>query len=190
MTRRWDRAESLALLDRVHAAAIRMGADGGVVAAIERQAGLLANETVLPPEAFAALPGQLLHGDFHDQQVLFRDDDAVALVDWKIWHVGPRAWELLRSLAFSGLLESPLLDEYLAGYRGHQRLTREECRLALQLWWQGRVTGLWVWAAYFLEGNTRVRELFPATIADLELASDGRRRHAIDEGSMKGALGD
>jgi homoserine kinase type II len=184
----WDRDESLALLGAVETAALKADAEEWILAGIRKQRAMLAALELAPPEAFAALPCQLLHGDFHDEQVLWDGDRVSAVVDWEIWHTDPRAWELVRSLAFSQLLESPLLEEYLAGYRQHVRLSEYECRLALKLWWQSRVVGLWVWAAYFIERNERVRKVFPSVIADLELVSDPARRAAIEERLLSAAL--
>jgi Ser/Thr protein kinase RdoA (MazF antagonist) len=160
-----------------------------VLAAIRRHRGMLEPLEVLPPDAFAALPCQLLHGDFHDQQVLFAGDRVSALVDWEIWHADPKIWELIRSLAFSELLETPLLEPYLEGYGRHVRLSEEECRLGWQLWWQTRVVGLWVWGAYYLEGHSRVRQHFPAVTAELELVADVGRRERCEERFMAGVLG-
>jgi homoserine kinase type II len=181
MRMRWSREEALDLLDRVQAAAAARERDPAVLAAISRHRAMLQSLDILPPEAFAELPCQLLHGDFHDQQVLFEGDEISALVDWEIWHADPRAWELIRSLAFSRLLESPRMEDYLRGYGLHVRMTERECHLAWKLWWQYRVVGSWVWAAYFLQGNERVREFFPETIRGLDLVADRDRRRAIED---------
>lgn len=184
---RWDKGESLRLLERVKEAAAG-DADPRVRAAIARQADALGSLDVLPPEAFAHLPAQLLHGDFHDEQVIWQGDSVVAVVDWEMWKTDLRVWELARSLTFSNLLDSPLLEEYLAGYREHVRLSEEECRLGLRLWWQSRLVGLWVWAACFLQGNDRVRSLFPAAIEDVNRAADEPWKAAQEDRFVRAAL--
>ena len=103
MHMRWDKAQSLALFDKVIDAARSRPTEGWLLAGLARQRDMLASLRVHPPEYFSELPCQVLHGDFHDQQVLFQGDAAVALVDWEIWHTDPRAWEVVRSLAFSRL---------------------------------------------------------------------------------------
>ncbi|MBE0610288.1 MAG: phosphotransferase [Dehalococcoidia bacterium] len=187
MSTRWDKGESLALLERVRDSAAR-DADRRVQAVIAKQVKALELLEVLPPEAFAALPAQLLHGDFHDQQVIWQGESIVAIVDWEMWKTDVRVWELVRSLAFSNLLDSPLMEEYLAGYREHIRLSEEECRLGLRLWWQSRLVGLWVWAAYFLQGNERVRSLFPAAIEDVNRATDEPWKAALEDRFVRAAL--
>ncbi|MEP6870314.1 MAG: phosphotransferase, partial [Anaerolineaceae bacterium] len=139
------------------------------------------------PEYFASLPCQLLHGDFHDQQALFAEDEVRAIVDWEIWHNDPRAWELIRSLAFSQLLDSPRLADYLGGYREHIQPAEAELQLALTLWFQSRVVGLWAWWAYIMEGNERVKEFFPSMLAELAMVTDVRWTASVRERVIRAA---
>jgi homoserine kinase type II len=179
LSQRWDKTQSLELLTRLVARAEERGVEGWIVDGVRRQRQLLDALEVQPPDYFSSLPCQLLHGDFHDQQVLFEGDRVTALVDWEIWHTDPRAWELVRSLAFSKVLDSPLLEDYLAGYREHIQLSEEEVRLALKLWFQSRLVGLWAWWAYLFEGNDRVKDFFPEAIRDLDRVTDNRWTEGI-----------
>ena len=189
MTMTWDKAQSVDVLARVAAAAERSGAESRIRDGIAKQQRMLDALEVLPPSAFASLPVQLLHGDFHDGQVIWQGDAIAALVDWEVWHCDPRAWELVRSLAFSRLLGSPLMEDYLRGYRHFIHLSEGECRLALRLWWQSRVVGAWVWAAHFLQGNERVEEFFPATVAELDRLAAPDWKAAIEDRFVRAALG-
>lgn len=188
-TMTWDMGQSVALLAAVAAAAERSGAESWLREGISKQQRMLEEMDVLPPAAFDSLPVQLLHGDFHDGQVIWQGDAIAALVDWELWQLNPRAWELVRSLAFSRLLDTPMLEDYLAGYRHFVRLSEEECRLALRLWWQSRAVGVWAWAAHFLQGNERVKEFFPAQIAELDKIADFTWKSAIEERFVRAALG-
>jgi aminoglycoside phosphotransferase (APT) family kinase protein len=172
MSQRWDKGQSLALLAQLAAEARRQGIAPWITAGITRQREQLEAVEVLPPEHFAALPSQVLHGDFHDQQVLFDGDRVTAVVDWEIWHTGARAWEVVRSLAFAGMLDSPLMADYLAGYREHVTLAEDEARAAIQLWFQSRLTGVSAWWAYVMEQNRRVAEFLPVMILELERVVD------------------
>ena len=189
MLMRWDKAQSLGLLAQLITTARERGLDDAAIAGMERQREFLERLDVLPPESFVSLPAQILHGDFHDQQVLFDGDVVTGVVDWEIWHTDPRAWEVMRSLSFSRLLDSPRLDNYLAGYREHVALGEDEVRLALRLWFQSRLVGVWVWWAYVMEGNARVAEFFPATLAELELVSDPSWAAEIESRVLRAACG-
>ena len=172
LSMRWGKTESLDLLDRLVATAEKKRVPDWIRDGMVHQRHLLEATDVWPPERFASLPCQLLHGDFHDQQVLFLGDVVSAIVDWEIWHTDPRAWELVRSLAFSTLLGSPMLEDYLAGYREHIRLSEDEVALALRLWFQSRLVGVWAWWAYLMEGNERVEAFFPEMITELDRVTD------------------
>ena len=173
----WSREHSLAALAEAERAAHSVNAADELIDAIGLQRKLLIAEPVQQPSAFAHLPCQMLHGDFHDEQVLFdAKDRIIAVLDWENFQGGARIWELVRSLAFSGLLDHPLLDTYLRGYSLHVQLSAEECALGIALWWQSRLIGTWVWTAYFVGGNQRLSPLFASTIETLnKLARSGWR---------------
>jgi Ser/Thr protein kinase RdoA (MazF antagonist) len=169
---RWSKEQSLAALDLL----LREAREGAmpqiVVEGVELQRASLAALDSLPPEHFASMPCQLLHGDFHDRQVLFRGDVVAAIVDWEMCRPAPRAWELVRSLAFAKILDAPLLEPYLAGYRQHVQLSRDEADLALTLWFQSRLVGFWVWWAAIRDGNEQVQEFFADTVEETRRVTD------------------
>ena len=188
---RWDRDRSLGLLGELVETARTRELAPWLIAGIERQRQLLQSSEVLPPEHFSALPCQLLHGDFHDEQVLFgRDrDEVAAVVDWEIWHTDARAWELVRALSFSLLLDSPRLDDYLEGYGEHARLAESEIQLALTLWFQSRIVGVWAWWAFVMDGNERVERFFPAMLTELGHISEPAWRESVRTRVVRGAVG-
>ena len=185
----WDKQVSLATLARVTAAAKESAAEDWILEALARQTRLLEALEVLAPPAFASLPCQMLHGDFHVAQVLWEADDIVAITDWEVWRTDARVWELVRSLAFSRLLDSPGLEPYLRGYREFITLSEEEARLGLRLWWQSRIVGLWAWQAHFLQGNDRAKEFFRATAAELQRFEDDSWQPAIGARFVRAACG-
>lgn len=168
LTLRWDIEDSLVRLATLVEVARKRQEASWIVDALVRQRRLLAEADALTPVEIDTLPRQLLHGDFHDQQVLFEGGEVTAVLDWEIWRTDPRAWELVRSLSFSKVLDSPPLESYVAGYRQHVHLGEDEIRLALSLWFQSRIAGTWAWWAYFVDGNDRVRDFFPDMVAELD----------------------
>ncbi|MGE5597306.1 MAG: phosphotransferase enzyme family protein [Hyphomicrobiales bacterium] len=186
----WDRDASLALLDRCAEAAAASGAPEWIRDGIALQASMLAAADVMPPSVLDGVPHQLCHGDYHDQQVIFGPGNAVAAVtDWELYRPLPPAWEIVRAAQFSQLLDSPGLAPFVAGYRTHRTLDQRDCRMLLELWWQSRVVGVWVWAAYFLEGNTRVSEFFEGTVAELHRLQDPDYRRTIMHRFLHAAVG-
>jgi len=175
-TMQWSVEQSAAALGRIDSAARASGASAEALDGIALQRRLLEAFPVRPPSAFAGLPCQWLHGDFHVEQALFGGESSiVALLDWELCQGNARAWELVRSLSFSGLLDGDPLDAaYLRAYRQWVPIDRDELTLGLWLWWQSRVVGVWVWWAAFVAGNARVHALIPDTVATLHcIAASG-----------------
>ena len=79
---RWDKDQSLAVLEKVAGLAAERHMELSVREAIAFQRSLLEETRIEPPSHFASLPCQLTHGDYHDQQVLLAaDGTAAAVVD-------------------------------------------------------------------------------------------------------------
>ena len=110
------------------------------------------------PTAFLDLPRQAVHGDFQSTNVLWThgSHELAAVVDWETLGRGARVDELLRAISYSGVLEPPLLDAYLRGYRRHVSLTPDECELGVEMWWQHQLHSTWFYREAVLANNLRV----------------------------------
>jgi len=122
--------------------------------------------------------------------LLGAEDAVVAVVDWELTRAAARIWELVRALSFSQVLETDLLAHYLRGFRRHVTLSEEECREGIELWWQTRLHGTWVYATYFLEGNERVAPFLEETDRHLRRFADERWRRAIADRLILGSRPD
>lgn len=106
---RWETAATcaeMATIERHIAARVAAGrADAFDRFTIEAFATLrpILEETP-PPEAFAWLPRQVIHGDCYPQNILCDAAGApVALLDWEFATVRPRVWDIARMVAFTFL---------------------------------------------------------------------------------------
>ena len=180
---RWSRERSTVALESAIAAARRTNAADWILEAMSLQLELLARENIVPTEKFAPLlPVQACHGDYHDQQLLFDAKGEINLVcDWEMFSVRQRAMELVRSIDFALLLGTPFQAGYLAAYREHVRISPDEARAALRLWLQSRITESWAWTTYFLGGNERLVDFFPAMYAGLKKMAEPGWRAAVEE---------
>lgn len=189
----WDTATALEILARIETAAEAASAPRDLLEALAFRRRLLEGDQPRPFADFAELPCQLLHGDFHDDQVLLApsdtDDTVVGIVDWELTRVAARIWELVRALSYSQLLETDGLEAYLRGYRRHVTLSEQECRAGIDLWWQTRLHSAWVYEAYVLQGNDRVAPLLLETDAHLRRFADERWRTAIADRLVAAATG-
>lgn len=186
----WDSAASLDTLRHLETAATEAGAAPQTVAAIGFQRQLIEDGEGRPFSDVAWLPCQLLHGDFHDQQILLdAKSEVVAVVDWELTRIASRVWELLRSLSYSQLLEQEAAADYLRGFRRHVTLSESELRAGLDLWWQTRLHTSWVYEAYFLDGNERVGAFLETTDEHLRRSADDAWRAQLADRLVAAAAG-
>jgi homoserine kinase type II len=108
------------------------------------------------PAAFAGLPSQMLHGDYHEGNLFFGPDGRVTgVIDWELASVGPRALEIIRTLdvALRATADDPpaeaRLRAFLHAYTAEAPLTRDECQAMPDLYWAYRVHSLWVYEEHY-----------------------------------------
>ena len=153
--------------------------DRAVVAHIEQHLALI-DAHARPFSDFDHLPRQAVHGDFQERNVVFSGDTPVALVDWELAARDPRVMALLRAVTFMDLVDGPLLAAYLAAYGRHVTLSSEECTEGVEMWWQSRLHGTWVYRARYIEGlPTDV--YFDNTAATVRLLADSEYRRTLAE---------
>jgi homoserine kinase type II len=111
---------------------------------------------VPPRSAFAGLPEQMLHGDFHEGNLFFGPDGEVSgIIDWELASVGPRALEIIRALDVSLRATGDAPDAvarrraFLHGYTAEAPLTRDECLAMPELYWAYRVHSLWLYEEHY-----------------------------------------
>ncbi len=176
----WDTAEAFDTLERLELLVAARGGPDDVLEGIRFRLRLLESGEARPVEAFREMPVQLVHGDFHDKQVVFgRGSEVRALVDWEMAGWLPRTWEVIRSLVFSKLIDGPGFDAYMEGYAGHVRLSPEECRLGVELWWQTRLHETWALRTYFFENNARVARFVGDGLRHVQWLADPSVRAAL-----------
>jgi Ser/Thr protein kinase RdoA (MazF antagonist) len=182
----WDTEQSILALARVDDLIRYYPAvsdeDTEVRGVIIRQLAFLEGSEVLKPEEFAGLPSQVVHGDFHERNVLLAaDGSAAALVDWERARVYPRAYELVRALDFMRLTEGPPFEAYVAGYRKSVALGRDECAAAADLYWQSTMHDHWAYTMVFVRGDRAPRRFFAEMPDRIARWSDAAWRAAFAE---------
>jgi len=126
------------------------------------------------PAAFADLPAQMLHGDYHEGNLFFGPDGAVtSVIDWELASSGPRALEIVRTLdvALAATGDDPGAAQrrraFLHAYAAEAPLTRDECLAMPELYWAYRVHSLWVYEEHYRKGSARTDHLALADIPAL-----------------------
>jgi Ser/Thr protein kinase RdoA (MazF antagonist) len=166
----WDTEQSIAELSRVDDLIRYYPAPSAENLRIQEglrvQLEMLESGLARPASGFAGLRRQPCHGDFHERNVLFgAGGEVAAVVDWEMVGLLPRAYEVVRALSFSGLLDEPLVCAYLEGYRRHAALTADECVQAVEMWWQSLMHDTWRYRMRFIEGEGRVTPFFESSLA-------------------------
>lgn len=110
----------------------------------------------------------LIHGDFHDANVFFEEDDRVKYVfDLEKAEMAPRIYEVIRSLdliCLGGKSSEKNLEngrQYLLSYHKKYPLGEKEFQNGTVAYFLGRVYSLWAEEEYCLKGNLRVIPLLP-----------------------------
>lgn len=173
----WDTEQSIADLSRVDDLIRYYPAPGqellGIQDGLRFKLELLESGAARPKSDFPALPEQPIHGDYHDGNVLFAGDNSIlAVIDWELVRTGAPVLELLRSLTFSDLLAPGLLEEYLRRYAREKRFSRAECEVGVEVFWQARLHGTWIYNQRFIQGFRAVDRFFAPEDASLRRLAD------------------
>lgn len=125
---------------------------------LRRLRGLLqrTNERQQPPH-FASLSLGHVHGDFNPNNVMFRNGEIVAILDWERTGVRPRAWELIRSIALwfadreSGAIDLTRATTFVEAYDDLHKVEAWEIEdMIYRLWWD-KLNDLWVFDKHYFE---------------------------------------
>ncbi|MEU7894222.1 phosphotransferase [Nonomuraea sp. NPDC049152] len=118
-----------------------------------------------PSNDASAGPAGWTHGDLQHRNVLWRDGQIAAVLDWDRIRIRPFAEEVTRTatVQFSsstGLLDLDRIAAFAAGYRRMVRLLPEDLADALdRLWWK-RMSDFWQLDFHYDRGDHGADELF------------------------------
>ncbi|WP_257013905.1 phosphotransferase [Streptomyces sp. 2321.6] len=125
--------------------------------------------TTVRPPARSRRPGWV-HGDFHPLNVLYRDAEPTAIVDWDRLGVHPRAEEAVRAAAIffvrpCGTLDLAKVAAYAGAYRRTCHAGADELAAAVhRVWWE-RLNDFWMLTWRYQLGDRRTDPQFPAAAA-------------------------
>ena len=121
------------------------------------------------PDRLAALPQRVLHGDFQETNLFFENDKVSAVIDWDQSGRAARGWEIVRVLHLMFQLAPKLCQAFLDGYESVTPLEDGEAEESASCYALLSDSNLWVYAAVYLEGNTRAKPFIsPAPFVPFE----------------------
>ncbi|MBC2873637.1 MULTISPECIES: phosphotransferase [Streptomyces] len=136
---------------------------------LERRALLERHAHRRPPPAATPARGWV-HGDFHPLNLLYRDAEPAAIVDWDRLGVRPRAEEAVRAAVIfflrpDGTLDFAKIRPYARAYRRTTGAGPEELAAAVhRVWWE-RLNDFWMLRWRYQLGDHRADPGFPASAA-------------------------
>nr|QIY72253.1 phosphotransferase [Streptomyces sp. RLB1-33] len=134
---------------------------------LERRALLERHADRRPPQGGSV---GWVHGDFHPFNLLYRDGEPAAIVDWDRLGVHPRAEEAVRAAVIFfvrpvGALDLAKVRAYARAYRRTAGAGPPELAAAVhRVWWE-RLNDFWMLRWHYERGDTRADPQFPAASA-------------------------
>ncbi|MFF1747351.1 phosphotransferase [Streptomyces mirabilis] len=167
-----DPADTFALIDRLLAQVRRHRPydafdDLARHRLLERRALLERHADRRPPQGGSV---GWVHGDFHPFNLLYRDGEPAAIVDWDRLGVHPRAEEAVRAAVIFfvrpvGALDLAKVRAYARAYRRTAGAGPAELVAAVhRVWWE-RLNDFWMLRWHYERGDTRADPQFPAASA-------------------------
>jgi homoserine kinase type II len=124
-------------------------------------------QTQQPLVNFEQFHFQVSHGDFHDGNLFFKNNDISAIIDWDQLRVVPRYFELLRTTSFLlQALEPEQVRFFVQAFLEHYPANKNELEETVKLYTAERAHNLWVLEAIYLEGNDRARAFLRGKFAE------------------------
>lgn len=146
---------------------------------LERQLALVAR-TEMDYASLTLRSDHLLHGDYHDGNLFFDEQDQVrSLFDWEKTEVAPREVELIRALLFTcfsnphnycGTFEGHNFElgaAFLTAYHSHYTVKQKALENALKARYWGSLCSLWVPTEHYLHQNQRVDLFLEAQLTEI-----------------------
>lgn len=190
----WDREEFLSRAQSVEESISKQGNRNN----LDKRAGeflaqkiALVEQNTATYESFGLKSDHLIHGDFHELNIFFDEQDQVEyLFDWEKVNTSPRVIEVVRAmefLCFYGKYEEEnyrKAEIFLRTYNALYPLGAEELTKGFALWYIHQLHNLWLLEEYYLEKNTRVEDFFENSINFLDYHSENLDLHCQKLGSF------
>ena len=116
-----------------------------------------------------SLKFQVIHGDYNETNLFFRNGEVVAIIDWDQVYAAPRSWEIMRTmhLVFDFRIEPCRL--FLEAYRTEAPMGMPVLEQCARCYSVIRGHSLWLFEAIYEEGNNRLRRfLRPGAFMPIE----------------------
>ena len=162
----WNRESFLqkanAILEKIQQEEIESEFSGKAKQLLEAKKELVAkNSTVFEDFQFGG--DHVIHGDYHEENLFFAEDDQVLYVfDWEKCNIAPRVIEIARAVEFFGFYGVYTEETFerakvfLQAYQNLYPIDQDELAQGLKAWYIHQLHNTWVLEEHYLKGNNRV----------------------------------
>lgn len=102
---------------------------------------------------------QVIHGDYHDANLLYRGDEIAGVIDWDKAGTRSASEEVVRCVHLSFGLDGATSTAFLDGYRSRRSLSNDQLDAAAARYGYERDRSIWLFDELYVQGNERVRPL-------------------------------
>lgn len=127
---------------------------------LSRKLLLINSNTVQPGDLNLSLD-TLIHGDYHESNLFFENDQVTHVFDFEKAEIAPRVFELIRCVELTfinGEYTSPNLDraaQFISVYSRNYPISVAEIRQGVLLWFLKGIHSCWIEEEHYLKNNTR-----------------------------------
>ena len=107
----------------------------------------------------ASVSSQVIHGDYHDANLVFSGNSVAGVLDWERARPGCPVEEVIRAMHLSFRLDHGRSKVFLDGYRSERSLTKAELDAAAWSYGYHRDRSVWFFDELYRRGNDRLRPL-------------------------------
>ena len=105
-----------------------------------------------------SLPFQIVHGDYQEANIFFRDNTVSAIIDWDKIYRAPDVWEIIRTFDLMLGFQDEACISFLKAYRKERPLSVDHLDIAAHCYGLMRAYDLWLFEEIYDNGNDRVRQ--------------------------------
>ena len=102
---------------------------------------------------------QMVHGDYHDQNLVFNGAGVVGVLDWEKAGTGDPLEEMVRAMHLSFRLEPARCSAFTSGYRALRAVSTADLDRAAGKYGYRRDRSVWFFDELYRQGNERLRPL-------------------------------
>lgn len=105
-----------------------------------------------------SLPLQVVHGDYQETNVFFKEDSISAVIDWDKVYMAPNVWEVIRTIHLMLEFDTERSIIFVKAYNRERPISINELDIASHCYGLMRAYDLWLFEGIYDDRNERLRQ--------------------------------